>query len=175
MRRSTSASRRAPDQLANNCEALGWDIAPFVSRGLVHVMQVSPSELDLDRHAFVIRERTREVGARIVVIDSVSAFDTERKDGAAVSDYLWAIADHFRRDGVTLILTTEAYSFFEGGGKPERHMSYLADAVLLLRLVEIDDDVKRRISVMKMRGSHHDTRIRELQIGSDRVEVAPHD
>jgi circadian clock protein KaiC len=111
----------------------------------------------------------------MVVIDSVSAFDTERRDGAAIGDYLWGIADHFRRQGVTLILTTEAFSFFEGGNEPDRHMSYLADTVLLLRLVEVDDDVKRRISVMKMRGSQHDTRIRELLIGSDRVEVAPHD
>ena len=164
----------SPQQLTNNCEGLGWDIAPFVSQGLVHLLQVSPSELDIDRHAHLIQQRARETNARMVVIDSVSAFDAERNDSANVRDYLWGIADHFRREGVTLILTTEAYSFFESGNEPDRHMSYVADTVLLLRLVEVHDDVKRRISVMKMRGSQHDTRIRELSIRSDGVEVIPH-
>jgi len=162
----------SPQQLTDNCGRLGWDVSDLATQGLMDVLHVAPSELDIDRHAFVIQERAQLCSARLVVIDSVSAFDIVPGSGEVVHDYLWGIADYFKRQSVTLILTTEEYSFFEGGGEPERRMSYLADTVLLLRLVEVGGDVKRRVSVMKMRGSGHDTRIRELVIDEHGVKVA---
>ena len=161
----------SPQQLTDDWRRLGWDVSELGAEGVIDVLHVAPSELDIDRHTFVIQERARACKARLVVIDSVSAFDIVPGNSVIVHDYLWGIADYFKRQGITLILTTEEYSFFEGGGAPERRMSYLADAVLLLRLVEVGYDVRRRVSVMKMRGSGHDTRIRELVIGEDGVKV----
>ena len=44
-----------------------------MASGLIDILHLSPSELNLDRHAAVIRDRVADKKASIVVIDSISA------------------------------------------------------------------------------------------------------
>jgi circadian clock protein KaiC len=163
----------APNQLIRNASRLGWDVEGLVEKGALQFMHVSPSELDLDRHAFELSERSDEIKAQLVVIDSISALDLRGDDGDVSSaETLWALTDYFKRKGVTLILTTEAYSFFESA-IAERRNSYLSDSILLLRLVEERNDVRRMVNVLKMRWSQHDTALRELCFTASGMEVAP--
>jgi circadian clock protein KaiC len=46
----------------------------------------------------------------------------------------------------------------------EIESSTLVDAIIMLRYIEIYGELHRGIAVLKMRGSNHDKRIRELQI-----------
>ncbi len=49
--------------------------------------------------------------------------------------------------------------------------SYVMDSIILLRYVEIRSEMRKAISVLKMRGSKHDKEIRELEIGDRGIEV----
>jgi circadian clock protein KaiC len=164
----------APNQLIRNSARLGWPVEDLMSRGLIEFLHVSPSELDIDRHSIELRDRASKMGAKVVVIDGIGVSGLTRADGDAVaSEYMWALADYFKRTGTTLILTDEAYSFFESGqSAPEaQRRSYLADSIVLLRLREEGNEVRRVISVLKMRGSGHDTSLRELHITEDGIKI----
>lgn len=161
----------SPEQLARNCEQFGWQLADFIASGMIEVMHVSPSELDIDRHALLIQRRAKERGAAMIVVDSITAFESGLRDVGRLQDYLWGIGDYFKRVGVTLILTTEAYSFYETGESLQKHISYISDCIVLLRLVEVEDEIHRRISVLKMRGSAHDSSIREFRIAAHEIAV----
>jgi circadian clock protein KaiC len=50
-------------------------------------------------------------------------------------------------------------------------VSYLADAVLMLRYFEANGAVHRAISVVKKRSGAHESTIREFQITSDGIRV----
>jgi circadian clock protein KaiC len=50
-------------------------------------------------------------------------------------------------------------------------VSYLADAVIVLRFFESQGRVRRAISVVKMRTRVHEQTIREMQLGPDRIRV----
>ena len=50
-------------------------------------------------------------------------------------------------------------------------ISYIADTVVLLRFFEASGSVHRAISVVKKRTGPHESTIRELQIGPDRLRV----
>jgi len=50
-------------------------------------------------------------------------------------------------------------------------VSYLADAVILLRFFEATGQVRKAISVVKKRSGSHETTIRELQIGPNALRV----
>ena len=50
-------------------------------------------------------------------------------------------------------------------------VSYLADAVLLLRYFEAAGEVRRAISAIKKRTGSHERTIRELHLGAGRIEV----
>ena len=163
----------APERLLENCRTFGWDTQGAIDERLLNILHVSPAELDIDRHAVQIKKAVEELHARVVVIDSVTAFEVVATEGSALKDYIWGLSEHFKRIGVTLILTTEAYSFFEyAAGGFDRKVSYIADTILLLRLVEEGDHLRRKVNVLKMRGSDHDADLHELRIGPDiAVEV----
>ena len=50
-------------------------------------------------------------------------------------------------------------------------LSYLADAIVLLRFFESQGEVRKAISVVKKRTGVHENSIRELKIGPDRIQV----
>jgi circadian clock protein KaiC len=163
----------AANQLIRHSSRLGWPVDDMAEKGTIQFLHVSPSEMDIDRHAVTIRRRVEETGAKLVVIDGISAFDLlpGRGDISTV-EYLWAISDYFKRQGITLILTSEGYSFFESAASlDDLRKSYIADSIILLRLVEEGEQVRRKINVLKMRGSDHETSLRELQIDARGLRV----
>lgn len=163
----------AANQLIRNASTLGWPVDELAERGAIQFLHVSPSEMDIDRQAAAIRQQAEQAGAQLIVIDSISAFDLlPTKGDISTVEYLWAISDYFKRRGTTLIMTTEAYSFFESSGfSGEAKVSYLADSIILLRLVEERGDVRRKINVLKMRGSDHQTTLCDLDISADGMRV----
>jgi circadian clock protein KaiC len=50
-------------------------------------------------------------------------------------------------------------------------LSYLADAIVSLRFFEAGGEVRKAISVVKKRTGTHETSIRELMLGPDRIRV----
>jgi circadian clock protein KaiC len=52
-------------------------------------------------------------------------------------------------------------------------ISYLSDAVLMLRYFEFEGTVRRALSVVKKRSGRHELTIREFQIGSHGISIGP--
>lgn len=53
----------------------------------------------------------------------------------------------------------------------EAHISSITDSIILLRYVEAPGEMRRGITVLKMRGSQHDRSIREFTIDSHGMHV----
>ena len=163
----------SPKQLARNCQAFGWDLDNLMKRRLLDVLHVSPSELDVDRHAFAIKERVDRIRAKVVAIDSISAFEAAVPDLAKYQSYLWASSDYFKRSGVTVILTSESRDPFAALEVSTRRISFIADNIVILRSVETLSEIKRVVGVFKMRGSRHDRRLRELVVEPPKLAIGP--
>jgi circadian clock protein KaiC len=50
-------------------------------------------------------------------------------------------------------------------------LSYLADAIVLFRFFESQGEIRKAVSVVKKRTGQHETAIRELKIGPQRLHV----
>ena len=50
-------------------------------------------------------------------------------------------------------------------------LSYLADSIVLFRFFEAGGQIRKAISVVKKRTGHHETAIRELKIGPQRLHI----
>jgi len=159
------------EQIARNSAGFGWDVPGMRSRGLLDVFHVSPSELNIDRHAYVMKDRAERLGARMLVIDSITAFQAAVPDPGKYQSYMWAINDYFKRKGVTIILTSEAPGIFGPLQISAQSISFIADNIIFLRFVEVGGEIKRTIGVLKMRGSRHDRHLRELIIDPPRIAV----
>lgn len=158
-------------QLAQNTAGLNWDLERLQREGVLDILHVSPSELNIDQHAYVLMERAQRLGARMVVIDSVTAFQAAVPDPAKYQSYMWAINDHFKRKGVTVILTTEVPGIFGPLEISAERVSFVADNIIFLRFVELEGEIRRAVGVLKMRGSRHERRLRELVIDPPRIAI----
>jgi circadian clock protein KaiC len=58
-----------------------------------------------------------------------------------------------------------------GSSITEGHISTLTDSIILLRYVEMFGEMKRGLTVLKMRGSIHDRSIREFNIDASGMHV----
>jgi len=64
------------------------------------------------------------------------------------------------------MVTAATPTLLGGSSVTEQHVSTLTDTIILLRYVELFGEVKRGITVLKMRGSQHDHDIHEFSIGA---------
>ncbi len=150
-------------QLVMNAQDRGWDLPTLMEKGHLEILRFSPSELDIDECAFAIKEAEERIKARRVAIDGLMAFGMATPDREKFRSYLWTLADYFKSKGISLILTSDV-----GSSSPlrfsEEAISFMADNILLLRYFEGPQGIKRGLSLIKMRGSPHDTSLRELVI-----------
>ena len=81
-----------------------------------------------------------------------------------------SVANGLRREGITgVLLGEEGRSMyrraFKGG------ISFIVDAIIMMRYVEIESAMQRAITVLKMRGSNHAKEIRRYEIRTGGLEV----
>jgi circadian clock protein KaiC len=69
------------------------------------------------------------------------------------------------------MVTAATPGLLGGSSVTEQHVSTLTDTIILLRYVELFGEVKRGLTVLKMRGSQHDHEIHEFTIGSGGITV----
>ncbi|KGK91189.1 hypothetical protein DP73_04955 [Desulfosporosinus sp. HMP52] len=160
-----------PAQIINNFKQIGNDIQPYIDQGLLHIIYVSPIELDVDEHVYQVQELVREIGAQRLIIDSISSFEIGMSDKVKYTDYIWALTDYYKAQGITVLLTHEMHNTGTIEPMTKHGVSFVADNLLLLTYQEHEISLKRYIRVVKMRGSHHSTELKELIIDRNGLSI----
>jgi circadian clock protein KaiC len=163
----------SPTQLTRNAQAFGWNLEDLRRAKLLDIVHMSPAALHIERDAVELVARAQQVGARCIVIDSITAIAAAVPEVAKYRYYLWAITDYCKRWGITVIMTAEAAGPIQSLKNGSLGMTFVADAIIVLRYVEVDGDRKRSVGVLKMRGSGHDTSLHELLIDPPHLAVGP--
>jgi circadian clock protein KaiC len=147
----------------------GGSMETLAARGLHH-LYASPVELQIDSIIVDMFRRIKERRVRRVVIDALGDLASAATDAQRLHDYLYALVQHFAASTITSILNLEIVSGATSGLSIQNAMSYLSDNVLLLSL-DGEDRTRRRIRVLKTRGSAHDTTVREVEITKTGLRV----
>ncbi|MEX2581718.1 MAG: ATPase domain-containing protein [Gemmatimonadota bacterium] len=158
-----------PSQLIRTIRSLGVDLEHAQSRGL-DLVYASPVELQIDSIIVDMFRRIQERGVRRLVVDAIGDLASAATDPQRLHDYLYALVQHFAVSNVTSILNFETLGNQISGEGVQNAMSYLSDNVLLLT-VDGEERTRRRIRVLKTRGSAHDPIIREVEITAAGLSV----
>lgn len=162
-----------PAQLRWIAGAFGWDLADLEARGLLVIRYTSPVELLTDRFLDLARQEIESVGARRVVLDSLSALSLGVISERRYRELVYALTRHIRALGVTLLMTVEVAELLGTAQLTGRGISSIADNVILLRYVEIETRLVRAISVLKARGVNHANELHQLAIDASGPRVGP--
>lgn len=132
------------------------DLDAMITNGMLEIIYLRPLDLSVDETLHEIREAVARLGAKRVVIDSLSGFEIALAPTFKVdfSESLYRLVGAVVALGVTLMMTTESH-----GGSDSRFrnpaVSFLTDDIVVQRIVEHGGRMRRVLGVVKMRGSAH--------------------
>ncbi len=161
-----------PDQLRDIASRFPFEFATLEQKGLVHLRYVSPIELSTDRFLHEARREVERLGARRVVVDSLTSLALGAISERRYRELVYALAKHLRAAGVTLVMTLEIAELLGSGQLSGHGVSFASDNVVQLRYVELAGRLDRAVSVIKARGVDVDTEVRAMTIGPHGVEVS---
>lgn len=146
-----------PDEYAARADALGFEIGKLARRGLVEFVYLRPLDLSVDETLRTIGEATKRVGAKRLVIDSLSGFELAlapafRPD---FQESLYRMVGVFTGMGITVLSAVEVTTSYDELRFSPGEISFLADDIILLRYVEWKGKLRKVITVVKMRSCCH--------------------
>jgi circadian clock protein KaiC len=138
----------------------------------VRVQQIDPAEMSPGEFAYRVRASVENDNAQVIVIDSVNGYMNAMPKERSLVLQLHELLSTLNQLGVVTILVLAQHGIM-GPMETPLDVSFLSDAVLLLRYFEAEGRVRRAISVVKKRSGAHEDAIREFRLTSDGVRVGP--
>lgn len=149
---------------------IGLPLQQAVDSGMVRIQQIDPAEVSPGGFAHLVRHAVEVDGARIVVIDSLNGYLNAMPDGRFLILQMHELLSYLSQLGVLTILILAQHGLVGPMDTP-LDISYLSDAVVMLRYFEADGTVRRALSVVKKRSGHHEHTIREFKLTHTGISV----
>jgi circadian clock protein KaiC len=150
--------------------ALNMDLQPHIDSGRLSIRRIDPAELSPGEFAAAVRDAVERDGARIVVVDSLNAYLQAMPDDRHLTLQMHELLSYLGQQGVLTLLILGQHGLV-GDIRSDVDLSYLADTVLLLRFFEADGEVRKAVSVVKTRTSHHERTIREFRVDATGLSI----
>ncbi|MET0963427.1 MAG: ATPase domain-containing protein [Noviherbaspirillum sp.] len=162
-----AAFEKSPNQL------LSHRLNELVKNGKVGLIDTRALDLSVDEILHDLVEMISRMKAKRVVIDSLSGFELAlaaafRED---FRESLYRLVAVLTGMGVTVLMTAELEDRYTELCFSSYGNAFLADAIMMHRYVEINGELKRVLSIVKVRGSAHSKQIRFFDIGKDSITI----
>ncbi|HJU20973.1 MAG TPA: ATPase domain-containing protein, partial [Casimicrobiaceae bacterium] len=142
-------------------QGFGVDLHRHLQSGHLEITPVDPAELSPGELVHRLRSTIARNSTSVVVIDSLNGYLTSMPDEGFLIVQLHELLAFLGHRGIASLLVG-AQKGLIGNMTSAVDVSYLADAVILLRYYEAGGAVHQAISVVKKRGGEHERTIREL-------------
>jgi KaiC/GvpD/RAD55 family RecA-like ATPase/DNA-binding response OmpR family regulator len=164
------AFEESRDELCRN--ALGWgiDLAEMEDQGRLKVICAYPEAAGIEEHLLRMEDAIEEFKPSRVAMDSLSAL--ERVSSIrSFREFVIVLTSFIKHQEITCLFTAATPTLWGGTSITVAHISPIADLIILLGYVEMYGEIRRDITVLKMRGSMHDKDIREFSIDGDGMHI----
>ena len=160
------AFEESRDQLLRNAKGWGVDYEQMEREGKLKIVCRYPETTGLESHFVAMKKEIEQFEPQRVAIDSITALERV-STSKGFREFLLIINTLFKEKGITTLCTANTANLVGSETITESNISTNTDLIILLRYVEVYGEIKRGLTVLKMRGSGHNKDIREFII-SDR-------
>jgi circadian clock protein KaiC len=162
-----------PEEYLARANTRNPEVGKMIKDGKLEVIYLRPLDLSVDEALFAILEAVDRIGAKRVVIDSLSGFEvalapTFRED---FRESLYRLVGTLTATGVTVFMTAEVSEAFSEARFTTEKVSFITDEIIVQRYIEMKGELKRVMAVIKMRGSDHSHEFRLYDVGPKGVVV----
>jgi len=158
------------EQLFRNADGWGRDFAGMERDGLLRVSCRYPESMQLEDHLLQIKRDIEEFKPARVAVDSLSALERVSTP-RSFREFVIDLTSFIKEREIAGLFTATTPSLLGGESVTESHISTITDSIILLRYVELYGEMRRGITVLKMRGSPHDKQIREFLIDNAGMHI----
>ncbi|QEH39261.1 Circadian clock protein kinase KaiC (plasmid) [Aquisphaera giovannonii] len=151
-----------PGDVVRNVHRLGWDLPALLRDGRLVILDASmdrafveeAGDYDLSGIVSQVGHAVAELGAELVVIDSLGALFYQFQNPAILRREIARLCDNLREMRVTSLLTAER---LEEYGPISRFgfEEFVSDCCIVLRHQLVEEKVRRTIQIYKLRGDRH--------------------
>ncbi len=154
-----------PQRLRLKAQALGHDLLALEDSGALHILWQPTTAGLLDALGLKLLDAVERLGIKRVLLDSLGGMARVATNQARLIEFFSALMNELRARGVTVMATWEMRDLFGSDiNAPAPELSSLVDNLLLMRFVEINSELKRVLSTLKMRDSTYDPSLLEAVI-----------
>jgi circadian clock protein KaiC len=150
-------------QLLRNAESWGMNLAKWEKKGLLRIVCDYPEVMGPEDHLVIIKKELAAFQPKRIVVDSLSAMERVLTL-KSFREFVLNLTSYLKQNEIAAMFTSTTKSLLGGESITEAHISTLTDAIIILRYVEMHGEMRRGLTVIKMRGSWHEKEIREYNI-----------
>jgi len=163
-----------PAQILRNAETIGLNLREQVDTGQIQILFETPQELEIDVHFAKIVGLVEKYNIQRLVIDGMTSYSTALNDQALYRDFFHALVAFSKSRLMSTFFNYENPEFLGiSSFMPDFPVSSIVDNIILLSLVELDNSLRRCITVVKSRGTAHQFDSREYQIRQGGIHLLP--
>jgi len=158
-------------KLADLASGFAIDLCEMQEQGNFHLMRRSPLHLLPEQLVQELREEIERLGARRVVVDSLTDLSMSVTDPRRLREVVFVLSEALHDAGATSLFTTEVPELFGQTYVTGEHISIIVDGIILMKYVEMESEIQRAVSVLKMRGCDHDKGIWRYTIDGSGIHI----
>lgn len=157
------AFEESREQLFRNGRDFGTDFEQMEKEQRLRIVCQYPEVMGLEDHLISMNKVIRDFKPSRIAVDSLSALERVSSP-KGFREFVIGLASSIKEGQIAGLFTSTAPTLLGWSSITEAHISATTDSIILLRNVEMNGQMRRALTVLKMRGSRHDKDIREFLI-----------
>jgi len=158
------------DQLVKKAASFGWDFTAARDDGRLLLYHLPQGLFSLDALGAAVRDGLAAESVHRVVIDSLAELVYAARETERFPTYARQLAAFVRAAGATALITSQTATLGPLT-EPAGSTSFLFHNVVLLRYIEQESEIRRALSVLKMRDSDHEKGLRQYVIDNQGMRI----
>lgn len=164
------AFEESTEQIIRNASGWNIDLKKMEGEENLQLIALYPEVLNLEEHLIEIKKKIEDFNPTRIAIDSISALERIATP-KTLKEFVIGLTSYIKEKQITTLVTTTAPTIIGASTITGAHISTITDAIVILRYLEYYGEVKRGMTVLKMRGSYHDKSIREFNITDQGINI----
>jgi circadian clock protein KaiC len=157
-------------QIVRNVSSWGMDFEAPARAERLRIVSRYPERMGLQDLLVEIKREVEEFAPGRVVIDSMTAL-MHNAAAREFREFGVGLSGYFKSRGVAALVTTTLLTLLGGESATGVALSTVADAIVAMRYLELEGELRRGILMVKLRGQAHDRTIHEYQITDNGIRL----
>jgi circadian clock protein KaiC len=162
----------SPAHLAERAAVHAPRLLPALAERQLEILWLPDAEDQVDRIAHALLENVERRGVRRLFLDGLLGLRTLTPYRERLPAFVRALGQELRARQVTALFTMEVPELIGSVVRaPATTLTPIADNLILLRYLEMGAEVRRLVSVLKVRDSGFDPRLRSFEVAPGAITI----